>query len=148
MKKIFTLVLSMVIIQFAFAQMQVDKRIDLTGSGSDAKITGIEEVNQAQDAVSAGVLQSGALVNAATVSGNTTITLGFTPAITATTLLSGTTLVFRAAGNNTGPVMIDVDGAGALPQISLRKQISQTLVADDIVSGEMVHFTYDGSNFQ
>jgi hypothetical protein len=132
----------------AFAQIQVDKRIELISSGSDAKITGIDEVSQAKDAVSAGVLQSGALIKATAVSGNTTITLSFTPAITAATLISGTTLVFQAAGNNLGPVTIDVDGAGVLPPAALLKQISQPLASGDIQSGEMVQFTYDGANFQ
>lgn len=51
MKGLFTLFISLVTICFANAQVQVDKSVQLTGSGTDAKVEGVKVVSQNFDAV-------------------------------------------------------------------------------------------------
>src|SRR5688572_18703316 len=85
----------------AFAQLDVDKSIHLSGSGSDAKISGIKVVTDAEDAVNVATLQSGRLNTATSVSGTNTILLDFTPALTVASLQPGMMLSFKAIDNNT-----------------------------------------------
>jgi len=129
------------------SQVEIDQPLQLTGSGSAAKVTGIQEVNGPTDAVSAEAIQRGNLVCASTVSGSANaIVLQFTPGISA--LHPGTMLTFKSGAANTGAVTVDVDGAGPMAAISVKKNVSDDLAADDIRLGQMVSIIYDGAAFQ
>ncbi len=124
-------------------QVEVDKPIQLTGTGSNAKITGIDEVTGSKDATSVKSIQAGGLIFATTGGTADAIELTLDPAPDG--YLVGMTVHFRAAGNNTGPVSVDVNGIGAVP---LHKYVTEPLEAGDILSGQMVIMMFDGSAFQ
>ena len=65
------------------------------------------------------------------------------PALTAYT--TGATFEFIAAATNTGAVTINIDGLGA-KDIKLNSTVA--LSGGEIVSGQVVVITYDGTRFQ
>ncbi|MCC6599261.1 MAG: hypothetical protein IT223_01140 [Crocinitomicaceae bacterium] len=127
----------------AFSQVDIDKAINLSGSGSDAKITGIQEVNGAQDAVSAETVQKGALTYAGATGSGGAYAITLAPAISAYT--AGQVLNFSANHANTGAATLNVNSIG---DIAIVKNGSVALAADDIKSGQFVTVIYDGTNFQ
>lgn len=128
----------------AFAQVQVDKAIELTGTGTDAKISGIKDVSASQDAVSAEVVQNGKLVFAnATGGGSNAFTLSLAPA--PASYQAGMMFSFKADAAITGAATVDVNGLGAK---SIKKYVVDDLGADDIKANQFVTIIYDGTNFQ
>jgi hypothetical protein len=127
----------------AVSQVEIDRRIDFTGTGSNAKITGIDEVSAAKDAVSAEVIQSNALTYAAAGGVADAYTVTLLPAVASYT--AGQLLTFRANAPNTGASTVDVNGLGVKP---IMKNGDQDLAADDIKNGQIVTVIYDGTNFQ
>jgi hypothetical protein len=77
------------------------------------------------------------------VSGTDTITASATP--TPTAYAAGQTFRFIAAATNTGAVTLNVSGLGVK---SVTKEGTTALVAGDILSGQVVTVTYDGTQFQ
>jgi len=65
------------------------------------------------------------------------------PALTA--LIPGMPIFLKAANTNTGASTINVNGLGA---VAIKKNVSTALAAGDIVAGQVVCVTYDGTNFQ
>src|SRR5688572_12159166 len=110
-KHILSVVLLLAIGASAFAQVNIDKSINLSGSGADGKVTGIKQVTVATDAVSAEVLQKGTLVFAATnASSGTNYDLSLNPSITS--YPTGLMLSFIATVANTGSLTLNVNGLG------------------------------------
>lgn len=58
---------------------------------------------------------------------------------------TGLLVTFKASSDNTGPCTLDVDGMG--PK-TLKKSVSDDLVAGDILTNQIVMAVYDGTNFQ
>jgi DNA/RNA endonuclease YhcR with UshA esterase domain len=79
----------------------------------------------------------------AVASGTNAITFSLTPAITSYT--SGTTISFKAVGNNTGNVTVSINGLTAQ---NLYKNVSSNLSPNDILNGQIISIIYDGTNFQ
>lgn len=77
------------------------------------------------------------------VSGTDTITGSLSPAITS--YVAGQTFRFVAAGANTGPVTINLNGLGAK---DITKTGTTALGAGDIASGAAIQIVYDGTRFQ
>ena len=127
----------------AFSQVEIDRSIQLTGTGSDAKITGIDNVSAPKDAVSAEVMQSNALTYSAAGGVANAYTVALAPAVGSYT--TGQLLSFRANAENTGSSSVDVNGLGAIP---IKKNGDSDLVASDIKNGQIVTVIYDGANFQ
>ena len=121
----------------------MDKPIQLSGVGGDAKIGGIKEVSMSQDAVSAEVVQNSSLVFGLSSGAVNTYAVSLTPAIS--TYAAGQLIVFKAHLANTGSATLNVNGLGAK---SIKKQVSSDLGADDIKVGQMVTVIYDGTQFQ
>jgi len=88
------------------------------------------------------ITQRGGKVYAAT-SGTNTYTVSLTPAITAYT--AGLSLKIKFGNTNTGASTLNVDGLGA---ISMKKNVSLALEANDLVTGGIYECVYDGTNFQ
>ena len=76
------------------------------------------------------------------VAGTNTITATST---TYSAYFSGSTVAFVAAGANTGATTLNINGLGAK---AITKQGTTALVSGDIVAGEIVYATYDGTRFQ
>lgn len=145
MKKHLLLFLSVAVFTTpAFSQLLIDKSISLTGSGSDAKISGIEVVSDAQDALSVEAFQSGTFVYGGVSGGSSTAyTVTLTPAIAAYT--NGLMLYFKAhTACGAGPVTINVNGSGTR---TIKKNGSLDLAAGDITNNQVVSIIYDGTNF-
>jgi hypothetical protein len=125
------------------AQVEVNKPIQLTGSGGDARISGIEEVSDAQDAVSAEAVQLSAVTYAAASnSGNAyAVTLAPAPAAYAV----GMIVHFLVSADNTGAATLNVNGLG---NRDIRKHYNVALASGDLKSGQLVSVMYDGALFQ
>jgi len=141
--KLITFLGALFVVLSSSAQIEIDKPLVLTGSGADARISGIEEVNTPSDAVSAIHLQQGALVYAAAAGSSNALVVTLSPAPTA--YASGMLVHFKVAIPNTAAVTVNVNGLGPRP---IRKSVTAELDADDFQTGQMVSVIYDGANFQ
>ncbi|MCC6599594.1 MAG: hypothetical protein IT223_02855 [Crocinitomicaceae bacterium] len=126
-----------------FSQVQIDKNIQLTGSGSDAKISGIEEISSPEDAVSAEAEQKNQLTYAGATNVGNDLSITLSPAITAYT--TGMMLHFLCPVDITGSTTLNVNSVGA---IAIKKNFNSDLASGDLKSGQMVSVIYDGTNFQ
>lgn len=106
------------------------------------KITGMGAGSASTDSVNLGQVQAQAYTWLTSVTGVDTITASCSPAITA--YAAGQTFRFVAAGDNTGAVTLNIGGLGAKDV----KRNATVLSASDIVSGEVLTVTYDGTLFQ
>ncbi len=128
----------------ANAQVQIDHAIIFTGSGANAKITGIADVSTNSDAVNVDATQKGSLIYAADNSGTpNAFTVPVAPAIPAYAV--GMVVNFKANSANTDAATLNVNGLGAA---SILKNFNLPLVANDIHGGQMVTVMYDGTNWQ
>ena len=98
---------------------------------------------QLSDIATKSDLQKGNYVTLSGVTGTNAITATSSPAITSYT--TNQTFRFIAAGTNTGAVTISINGLAA---IAVTKQGSTALSAGDIVAGQVMQITYDGTRFQ
>lgn len=109
------------------------------------KLTGIGAATARTDAASLASIQDGTGVYVATVGGTAdAITLTPSPAITA--YAAGQLFSWIASGANTTAATLQVSGI-ASPK-ALTKNGSAALVANDILSGQLVSARYDGTRFQ
>lgn len=93
------------------------------------------------DYAAAGQVQDGSLAWGGTASGSDTITFNLTPAITA--YATGMVVGFAAAGANTGPVTININGVGA----KTLYVNGAALAGAEIATGDAVVAVYDGTRF-
>lgn len=143
MKKIVITLLGLLFITVGYSQVEINKPIQLTGTSADAKISGVKTVAEAQDAVSAEVIQKNSLTYVQATGTVNAFAVALTPAITAYT--PGQMISFQAGSAITGPATLNVNGLGAK---SIKKNASADLAANDIKSGQMVTVIYDGTQFQ
>ena len=107
------------------------------------KLTGIGAATARTDAASLATIQDGTGVYVGTVGGTAdVITLTPSPAITA--YVAGQTFQFLASGTNTTNVTVAVSGLAAK---AITKNGTTALVAGDLVSGDLVAITYDGTRY-
>ena len=106
------------------------------------KITGMAPGTVATDAANLSQVQSTA-AKLITPSGVDTITGVMSPVLSA--YAAGQMFYFVAAGANTGPVTLNIDGLGAR---AVTRDGATALAAGDINSGEIVVVVYDGTRFQ
>jgi hypothetical protein len=137
------LVLHTLLAASAFGQAEIDKPIVLTGSGADARITGIETISQGDDAVHAEAVQNGSLVFAVSGGAADAYAISVSPAPGAYT--AGQLFHFLSHAGNTGAATLDINGLGP---ISLKKHYDEALDADDIRAGQVVTVIFDGQHFQ
>lgn len=67
----------------------------------------------------------------------------FAPKITA--LYTGLRVCFPAAAANAGAASLNADGLGVK---TIKKHVTQDLVTNDVLAGQMLEMVYDGTNFQ
>lgn len=85
------------------------------------------------------------LEEVATISGTNTYTgsaTGFTPF---GAYIFGSKLRCQFTNANTGASTLNINAVGAVP---IKKNVSAALAASDILAGQFVELTYDGTNFQ
>ena len=126
---------------FLTAQVQIDKSIQLSGSGANARIEGIKQVSQLQDAVSAEVVQKNSLLYTPATNTGNAYAVSLSPSFSS--LVDGQMIHFRAAAANTGAITLNVNSTGAK---DVRKQFDVALSADDIKAGQMVSVIFDSLN--
>lgn len=126
-----------------WSQVQVDHSIQLTGTGSNAKVTGIEEVNGAEDATSAESIQKNAVTYASATNSGNAYSVSLVPAPASYT--TGMIVHFKASADVSGPASLNINGLGAA---AIKKNYNADLSANDIKNGQMVSVMYDGTNFQ
>lgn len=128
----------------ASAQVQVDKQLQMTGSApADRQIKNVGDAAQATDAVNAQTLQAGKLNYAVASNSGNAFSLSLTPGIS--TYTPGMIINFKVTSAISGAATLNVNGLGAK---SIKKQVTNDLAANDIVSGQLVSVIYDGTNFQ
>ena len=121
----------------AFAQMQVDKQIQMTGAAvNDRRIIDISNASAvtpaAFDAVNITTLQSNYLNYKVSTGGGGAYTVALTPAIIA--YWDGMIISFRATAVNTGATTFNAGGGAQ----AIVKANGQALVAGDIRANQMV----------
>lgn len=127
----------------ANAQVQVDKPLELTGTGADAKVSGIKTVSASQDAINVETHQKNSLNYAQATNSGDTIIVNLNPVPTSYPV--GMIVHFRASADVTGAASIVVNTLAAKP---VKKNFNLDLVANDIKNGQLVSVMYDGTNFQ
>lgn len=142
MKNSLTLLAAM-LCSMAYAQVEIDKPILLTGSGADARVGGISEVSSPGDAVSAAHLQQGSLIYSPAAGSDNAIVLTIAPIPPA--YAPGMVIHFLTSASNTGAVTLNLNGLGVK---QIRKAVSAQLDAGDFQPGQMVSVIYDGTHFQ
>jgi hypothetical protein len=140
--KSFLFTLALIAAGAVHAQIEVDKPIELTGTGGDARVSGIQTISDAGDAVNASSVQQGTLLFATATFSSDDYSVTLTPA---PSYSAGLTVHFLAPSPNTGAATLNVNGLGAVPVL---KNFNAALSANDIKAGQVVSVIYDGSNFQ
>ena len=144
---IFSLMLSA---SSAFAQMQVDKQIQMTGAAAnDRRITNVSNASTVTpvgtDAININTVQQNYVnYSAGTFAGGTyALTLAPAPA----SYTGGMRITFRASAASTGATNVNVNLLGVR---ALVKPNNVALRAGDIQTGQMVEAVYDGTtgNFE
>lgn len=143
MKAKFFLPLAVVLFSstLCLSQVQIDKPIELTGTGADGRISGISEIAASHDAVNAEAIQNNALTFSVATFSSGVYTVNPTPTIVQ--LQSGLILHFLAPNPNTGACSLEVNGLPAKPIV---KYVDQSLEADDIRTGQLVSVMFDSAN--
>jgi len=141
--KLLSLIAPLLLIAPVFAQVEVDKRLDLTGTGPDARITGIEEIIAPGDAVNAASIQGNRLAYSASTgtSGNYSISLNPAPVA----YEEGMVIYFKANHTSGGLASVNVNGLGAKP---LHETPSLQLTCGQIEEDAIIAAVYDGTRFQ
>ncbi len=143
MKKVFTLA-SLLAAFTGFSQVEIDQRIELTGTGSQAKIEGIEESSGATDATNVKSVQSGTFnFGVASGGGSNAFAVSLSPAPDA--LTTGMIVYFKADAAISGPATLDVNSLGSL---AIYKNGNVPLAANDIIADQVAAVIYDGTQFQ
>ena len=105
-----------------------------TGVGAAAALTDYAQAKQVID---------GDLTELTSVSGTNTITA--TGPLSVAAYVEGMSFTFKAAAANTTAVTININSLGAK---AITKSGTTALVANDILSGQVIPITYDGTRFQ
>ena len=142
MKTVLQIILGLLFFSTAFGQLEVNKPIVLTGSGIDAKVVGIQNVSNMQDAVSVDYIQKDSLKFAIATGSNNNYSVNLTPAVSS--LSVGMVVLFQANFSNTGAATLSVNG---LSSKTIKKNYNTDLDTNDIRAGQMVSVMYDGNNF-
>jgi hypothetical protein len=130
----------------AFAQVQVDRQIQMTGTTpDDRRITNVSNAAEVApvgtDAININTVQRNYVnYSSGTFSGGT-YNLLLTPAPTA--YWPGMRVTFRADGTNTGATNLNVNGLG---NRALVKANGSALTAGEISLGQIVEAVFDGAN--
>ena len=128
---------------FVYAQVEIDKSLQLTGSGLDSEIQGIKSVTDSLDAVNVKSIQNGSLLYSAAQGANDTFLVSLNPAISG--LQAGMVIHFLSNQDISGPAAFNLQSLGAFP---IKKNFNVDLGASDIQNGQMVSLIFDGSNWQ
>jgi hypothetical protein len=110
---------------------------------SNKQIKNLANPTAANDAVNVEVVQNSTLTYGAASGAANAYEIVLIPAPTA--YQAGMMLTFKANVTNTGATTLNINGLGAK---TLKKQVTNDLIANDIVLGQMVIVIYDGINFQ
>ncbi len=128
---------------FAMAQVQIDHPILLTGSGVNAKLSGIQSVTGSQDATSVQSIQNGSFIYGITTGSGNAFNLSISPVIGG--YQAGMVFYFISNQTNTGASTLNVNSYGAVPVV---KNVNQAFTGCEIQTGQAVSVLYDGTNFQ
>lgn len=111
LKKVFGSALHLIFVLICLStssQVLIDQPIQLTGSGSSARLTGIKQVGSSEDATSAEAIQKSSVTYAVSTNTGNDFSVVLTPAPAAYT--AGLLLHFYASANITGPASLNVNG--------------------------------------
>ncbi len=126
-----------------FAQLEVDHPIELTGSGTNAKVTGIQSVTGSRDATSVEAVQKGSFIYATATGSGNNFNVNITPALSA--YQSGMVFNFVSNQTVTGASTLNVNNLGPS---AIKKSVNMDLTGCEIENGQVVTVVYDGTNFQ
>lgn len=139
--------LTLILLPFlAFGQVQIDKSLELTGSGLDARVMGIDTAVNGTDAVNLNMLRS-AVAHYAVASGsggvyNISLFGNYSP-------IEGSIVSFRANHTHTATennTTLIINGVAYPIIFNLLSQTANALKVIDI--GSVVTVVYNGSEFQ
>ena len=125
------------------AQVQLDRQLQMIGSGDSSRITGIDSVSESTDAVNVDALQRGKFIYAEATGSSGNYEVNLSPVITK--LQPGMVIRFKANHDTPGAATLTVNGGSQIP---LKKNVSSAIASGDIKDEQMVSVIFDGSNFQ
>lgn len=127
------------------AQVTFGNKITLTGDiDEDRQVVGISSTpSSLNQAVNVEVVQTNYLKYAEAMGDGNAISI-ILP-IAPLQYSEGMSIYFKANQNNSGSVTLNVNGLGIIP---IRKNVSEELQQNEIISGQIVHVIFDGSSFQ
>lgn len=125
------------------AQVEIDKAVVLTGSGPEARISGIDEINAPGDAVNVAAIQGGRLIYASSTGSGSQYAISLNPAPVA--YEEGMVIYFKANHTADGLATINVNGLGPKP---LHESPSVQVSCGQIEADAIVAAVYDGTRFQ
>jgi len=138
----------------AFTQVEIDQSIQLTGTGLNARISGIEGIADTSDAVNVKTVARGTLnlienttysVQGSVVAGAVGNVSMLAAAGVGGIIAAGILFRLRVPGDNTGPVSISING---MDELAIVKNVNNPLLAGDLKEGQMIEIMFDGTNFQ
>ncbi len=126
-----------------FAQVQINRPVELVGNTFDAKIKGIKSVTDSLDATSVESIQSGILIYAVASGSNNNFFLNISPPIN----FYQPGMVFNFLSNQTitGSTTLNINNLGAKP---ITKSVNMPLAGCEIQNNQAVTVVFDGTNFQ
>ena len=141
--KFYFIVFASTLYSFGFSQVQVNKAIQFTGSGANAKVSGIQQYDQLNDGINTQGIQNSAATFS--LAGGTANAIAVTLLPVPGGYTTGMAVQFIASASNTDSVTLNVNGLGP---VSIKKNVSANLEPCDIATGQIVAVMYDGQHFQ
>jgi hypothetical protein len=146
MKKILCSFLGIFMAVSAFAQVQIDKQVQMTGAlPNDRRITNVSNASTVTpvgtDAININTVQQNYVNYSAGTFAGGTYALTLVPAPAAYT--AGMRITFRASAANTGATNVNVNALGARPLV---RHNGVALNAGEIYSGQIVEAVYDATS--
>lgn len=125
------------------AQFQIDKSLILSGSlPEERQVQGLGDPVGSDALVNAFAVQANSS-RYALAQGTDELTAEISPA--PSSLSIGSAFYILISNNNTGPVTLEVNNLGAY---SIKKNVNQELLPDDLSMGQIAHVVFDGNAFQ
>lgn len=140
-------VLSILIIYFnilvCWGQIYIDNSIELSNTNASSRqIKNLGDVYDSTNITSAGDVQNNNLIF---IEASGTDSIYGATQFDYVPYIAGTALIVKIDSNNSSSVTININGYG---EKNILKNVSDTLITNDLLAGQLIYLIYDGVNFQ
>ncbi len=142
MKKIVNILVLLIAVVIANAQVHIDKSINLTGGNGKSQIWNLGSPSDTSALADVNTIIKGYALTATVTGGDTILaTLPYNLA----SYSPGLEIRFVAIANNTGRTFININNLGLKEILT---NVTDTLNSKTIINGNVISIVYDGANFQ